>query len=125
MSPDEARSERASPAAIALPLLLLMLPFEPRHPTLHLPWVEITLLEGAGAAVMATVLWSRRTEVLALLRHPPLPLACLSGFAGAHLVSAALAPAHGDHALRFALRMVAAAVFALAVAASPPRARQR
>lgn len=112
-------------AALSLPLLLAILPFEPRQPTLPLLGLQFTLLECAAGAVMAVLFSSCRERLGELVRRPPLPLAFLATYAGANLLSAAVAPAHRGPAAVFCLRMVAAAVFALLVAAAPPEARRR
>jgi O-antigen ligase len=112
------------PSAWVLPLLLLILPFEPRRPTLRTLGLELTLTELAAAAAIVFILWSRREQVLALLRRPPLPLACVWGFAAAHLLSALWASDHQGLAFKFALRMTGAALFALAAAAATPLSRQ-
>jgi hypothetical protein len=104
---------------------VLLLPFEPRRPSLHAFGLTLTVLEGAAAVLGAAMLWSVRRRLPALLRRPPLPLAFLGLYAAAHVLSAVLAPAHRDLAAKFALRMVVMAGLAAAIAASPPEAGRR
>jgi O-antigen ligase/polysaccharide polymerase Wzy-like membrane protein len=109
----------------ALSALLLVLPFEPRRPTLPVLGFELTLLEGIAAAAAALLLYANRDRLVGLLRRPPLPLAFLWSYVAAQLLSAAVAPMNRGLAVKFALRMAAAAVFALAVAATPPDVLRR
>lgn len=108
-----------------LTALLFLLPFEPRKPVIHLPGMDLTLLEVAASLALAALLAAGRAGLPALLRRPPPPIALIFGFAAAHLLSAALAPSYRGLALKFALRMTAAAVFALAVALAPRAAHRR
>lgn len=103
----------------ALSTLLAALPFEPRRPTLPLFGLELTLLEAVAAAAILVLLYANRDRLRGLLRRPPLPLVFLWSYVAAQLLSAALAPMNRGLAVKFALRMAAAAVFALAVAAMP------
>jgi hypothetical protein len=104
--------------------LLFLLPFEPRRPVVAIAGFELTLLELAAAATTAALGWLARRRLLATLRRPGLPLALLAAYAGAHLLSAAVAPEHGAAAAAFALRMVAMATFACVTATLAPRAIQ-
>jgi hypothetical protein len=97
--------------------LVLVLPFEPRWPVLSALGLEFTLLEGAAALATLGLLWILRARVRELLRRPPLPVLGLAAFAAVHFVSAAWAPSHRLGAAVFSLRMTAAAVLAVAVAA--------
>jgi hypothetical protein len=110
---------------LALPALVLLLPFEPRRPVLPLLGFQLTLLEASAAVLGAALLWSVRARVPALLRRPPLPLAFLGLYAAAHVLSVAFAPAHRDLAAKFALRMLVMAAVGLAVAAAHPEAVRR
>ena len=112
-------------ASLWLPALVLLLPFEPRRPTLHLFGLTFTLLEAAAAALGGALLWSVRRRAAALLRRPPPPLAFLGLYAAAHVLSVVFAPAHRDLAAKFALRMAVMAGLSVAVAASPPEAGRR
>lgn len=108
-----------------LAVLPLLLPFEPRRPTLHLLGLELTALElAAGAAILLLLSWGR-ARLPSLLQRPPPPLALLGAFAAAHLLSAALAPFHREEAAKFALRMVAAWLFAVGVSLAPREAHRR
>lgn len=111
-------------ASVAL-LVLALVPFEPRRPTASAWGFEFTLLEMAVGLALLVLLVTGRQRVAEGLRHPPAPVAALAAFAAAHLLSAAWAPANRDLAARFALRMVAAAVFAFAVSLAPADARRR
>jgi hypothetical protein len=103
----------------ALSALLLVLPFEPRRPTLPVLGLELTLVEAAAGIATVLLLYAQRDRLRGLLRSPPLPLAFLWSYVAAQLLSAAVAPMNRALALKFALRMTAAAAFALAVAATP------
>jgi hypothetical protein len=103
----------------ALSALLLVLPFEPRRPTLPVFRFEVTLLEAAAGIATVVLLYACRERLGDVLRRPPLPLAFLWSYVAAQFLSAAVAPMNRGLALKFALRMTAAAVFALAVAAAP------
>jgi O-antigen ligase len=85
---------------------------------------QVTLLELVAAVTTAALLWAGRSRLRALATRPPLPLACLAAYACAHVLSAAFAPVHAGLAAKFSLRMVAAALFAFAVATTPRRARR-
>lgn len=119
----QARGGRA--AAWCLAGLMLLLPFEPRRPLLHLLGFEVTLLELATALVGPVLLWLGRHRIPSLLRRPPRPLLFLSLYAAAHVLSSALAVAHRDLALKFSLRMIAMAGIGLVVALQPPEAHRR
>jgi hypothetical protein len=108
-----------------LPALVVLLPFEPRRPSLGLFGLTFTLLEAAAAVLGGALLWTVRGRLPALLRRPPLPLAFLGLYAAAHVLSVVFAPAHRDLAAKFALRMLVMAGLAAAVAASPPEAGRR
>jgi len=103
----------------ALSALLLVLPFEPRRPTLPVLGLELTLLEAVAAAATAILLWLGRERLGAILRRPPLPLALLASYVAASALSAAVAPMNRVLAAKFVLRMAASAALALAVAAAP------
>ena len=103
----------------ALSALLLVLPFEPRRPTLPVLGLELTLLEAVAAAATAALLFLGRERLGAILRRPPLPLALLASYVAASALSAAVAPMNRVLAAKFVLRMAASAVLALAVAAAP------
>ena len=103
----------------ALCALLLVLPFEPRRPMFHLLELAFTLLEVAAAVAAAVLLIAHRDRLRGLLRRPPLPLALLWSYVAVQIVSATVAPMNRVLALKFAMRMAAAAGFALAVAATP------
>ncbi len=107
---------------MALGSLAFVLPFEPLRPVLRALGLELTLLELVAAAAAAVVFATRAGRVAHALGR--LPLACLAAFAAANLLSAAFAPADAGLAAKFALRTVAAATLAVAVAAAPPRARR-
>ena len=109
----------------ALATLLLVLPFEPRRPTLPVLGLELTLLEMVAAAASAALLFLNRDRVRAILHRPPLPLLFLWCYVAANGVSAAAAPLNRVLAAKFVLRMAAAAVVALAVAAAPREAVRR
>jgi hypothetical protein len=109
---------RARAAGTALAVLMAVLPFEPRRPTLDLAGLRFTLLELIAAGVLPMLAWSARDRLRALIRRPPWPLALLAAFAAVHVASAAWAPAMRGDALAASLRMVAAASFAVVVAAS-------
>lgn len=111
----------ASPAL----LVLALLPFEPRRPRVSFLGLEFTLLEMAVGLALLALLLSGRNRLVEALRHPPAPVAALAAFAAAHLLSAVWATAHRDLAVKFALRMVASAVFAFAVSLAPAEARRR
>lgn len=114
----------ARAAGAALASIAFVLPFEPLRPVLRAWGLGFTWLELAAAAATLVVLAACRSAWFRLIARPPRPLAFFAAFAAASLLSAALAPAHRGLAVTFALRMVAAAVFALAVAAAPARARR-
>jgi hypothetical protein len=101
--------------------LILLLPFEPRRPALPLFGLQLTFLEAAAAAATLWLLWSVRSRLGALLRRPPLPVACLAAFAAVHFVSAASAPIHRQAAAVYSLRMASAAALAAAVSACDTR----
>jgi O-antigen ligase len=94
------------------------------RPVLGAFGLAFTLLELAAAVAALVVLAACRAEVVRLVSRPAWPLVLLAAFAAAHLVSAAFAPAYAGLAAKFALRMVAAAALAIAVAATPRRARR-
>jgi hypothetical protein len=100
--------------------LILFLPFEPRRPVLPVFGVEFTLLEVAAAVTTVSLVWCVRRRLWAMLRRPPLPVACLAAFAAVHFLSAAAAPAHAAQAGVYSLRIAAAAALAAAVAACAP-----
>jgi O-antigen ligase len=104
--------------------LLLLLPFEPRRAALQAAGLNLTLLELAAAICVGGLAFSLWRRAAALLRRPPLPLALLFAYAAAHVLSALLAPDNAAAALKFSLRMLAMAAFALTVAASPVPARR-
>jgi hypothetical protein len=104
---------------------MLVLPFEPRRPTLALGGVQLTLLEAVAALATLALLAASRRSVASLLARPPAPLLFLAAYAGVHLLSAVLARAHREAALKFALRMAACGLFALVVAAAPRQAHRR
>jgi O-antigen ligase len=106
-----------------LPALTFLLPFEPRR-GLALAGMRVTALEAAAALAMLALLWSGRASLRALAQRPPLPLVFLAAYAVAHLASAACAEDNPALALKFALRMTAAAVFAWLVAAAPASERR-
>jgi hypothetical protein len=112
-------------AVAALTALLLVLPFEPRRPTLPVLGLELTLLEAVAAAAVAVLLYANRDRLGALLGRPPLPLAFLWSYVAAQFLSAAVAPMNRVLAAKFAVRMAAAAAFALAVAATPREVLRR
>ena len=107
---------------MALGSLAFVLPFEPLRPVLRALGLELTLLELVAAAAAAVVFATRAGRVAHALGR--LPLAFLVAFAAANLLSAAFAPADAGLAAKFALRTVAAATLAVAVAAAPHRARR-
>lgn len=109
----------------ALATLLLVLPFEPRRPTLAVLGLEVTLLEMVAAAASAALLVLNRDRVRAILHRPPLPLLFLWCYVAANGLSAAAAPMNRVLAAKFVLRMAAAGVVALAVAVSPREAVRR
>lgn len=108
-------------AGRALAALVLVLPFEPRWPTLSLLGLQWTFLEAAAAVSTVIAAWFVRRRLGALLRRPPLSVACLSAFAAVHLLSAVAAPAHREAAAVYSLRMTAAAALAVIVAACERR----
>lgn len=105
-------------------MLFLLLPFEPRAGVLAAGGTQVTLLELVAAVTAGALLWAGRSRLAALATRPPPPLVLLGAYAAAHVLSAVFAPAHADLAAKFSLRMVAAALFALAVATAPPRAHR-
>jgi len=111
-------------ATVALGVLVLLLPFEPRG-ALRLGGLSFTLLEAAAAAAAVALAWAGRHRLVPLARQPPLPLAALGAYALAHLLSAVLAPEENARAGRFALRMTAMAAFGVLVAAAPREARKK
>jgi hypothetical protein len=111
-------------AGIALVVLVLLLPFEPRA-ALKAGGLSFTALEGAAFLAAGALAWAGRDRLLPLLRRPPLPLAALGAFALAHMLSAVLAPEQNARAARFALRMAAMAAFGVLVAAAPAEARRK
>lgn len=115
----------AGAAAAALGLLLALAPFEPRVPVVPVAGTELTLLELAAALTCALWLAAGRRRLPDLVRRPPLPLAFLFAYAAAQALSATLAPAFRDSALRFAVRMAGVALIALATALAPPAAHRR
>ena len=72
----------------ALSALLVVLPFEPRRPTLPVLGLELTLLEAVAAAATAALLFIGRERLGPILRRPPLPLALLGSYAAAGALSA-------------------------------------
>src|SRR5262245_40433232 len=112
-------TSRSTIEAVLLVGLVCLLPFEPRQPTAPLFGFEVTLLEAGAGLLGLALAWTGRRRLLALARRPPLPLVFVTLYAAAHVVSAWLAPVHGDLALKFALRMVALAGFAWLAAAAP------
>ena len=107
---------------MALAALGLVLPFEPLRPVLVWFDLRFTLLELAAAAAIVVVLASCWREARPGIGRKP--LAFLAAFAAANLLSAAFAPNDTWLSAKFALRTVAAAAFAVAVALAPPRARR-
>jgi hypothetical protein len=103
----------------ALSALLLVLPFEPRRPTLPVLGLELTLLEAVAGLAATALLFLERERTGAVLRRPPLPLVLLASYVAASALSAAVAPFNRVLAAKFVLRMAASAVLALAVAAAP------
>lgn len=103
---------------------MLLLPFELRRPALQLAGFQLTLLEIAAALCAGWLAISLRRPAARLLRRPPLPLLLLFAYAAAHVLSALLSPENAAIALKFSLRMLAMAGFALLVAAAPARARR-
>jgi O-antigen ligase len=103
---------------------MALLPFEPRRPTLDVAGLHTTLLEATVAAASLALLWLCRERLRELWARPPLPLLLLAGYAAAHLASAGLAEAYRTQALKFALRMTAMVLFAVAIAATPSRAQR-
>ncbi len=110
---------------MSLAALVALLPFEPRRPTLPLLGLEVTLLEAVAAVVLAALLAGNRRELPAVIRARPLPLLAVSGYALAHLASAAFAGENQVLAFKFAARMAVMAVFAWLVSAAPETARRR
>jgi hypothetical protein len=110
--------------AALLFLLVLLLPFEPRWPTLAVLGTRITLLELAAALLLPSLAIASRERIFALACRPTAPLLLIALYAAAHLISAALAPREVSGAARFALRMLAMAGCAWVVAALPGRARR-
>lgn len=106
-------------------LVLALLPFEPRHPTVSVGNVEFTLLEMAVGLALAVLLFEGRERAAARLRHPSAPVAALAAFAAFHVLSAVCASTNRDLAAKFALRMVGAAAFAFAASLSSVEARRR
>src|SRR5262245_48115331 len=96
--------------------LMLLLPFEPRQHVLGLAGLKVTLLELVAAAAMGGLAWVGWRGVSELARRPPLPLLFLSAYAGAQVLSAALAPERSGAALKFSLRTLAMTAFAWLVA---------
>lgn len=105
-------------AVAVLSALLLVLPFEPRQPAPILG-LHLTLLEAVAAAATAVLLYLGRERLGSILRRPPLPVALLGSYVAVSAFSAATAPMNRLLAAKFVLRMAAAAVMALAVAAAP------
>jgi len=103
----------------ALCALLLLLPFEPRPALVQAFGLQLTLLEAAAAFAAAVLMAAHRDRLGAALRHPPLPLAFFASYVAAQFLSAAVAPMNRVLAAKFAMRMAAAGLFALAVAATP------
>ncbi|HEX6739835.1 MAG TPA: O-antigen ligase family protein [Vicinamibacteria bacterium] len=112
--------ERASLGLLAA--VLLLLPFEQRAALVHAFGLNFTLLEvtTAAATVGLLALWPGR-----LRERPAPPLLALLALALANLVAAAAADQHRAAAAVFALRLVAALFFALAVSVAPARVQQR
>lgn len=116
---DASPETGAAPQAILLAGLVCLLPFEPRRPALPLFGFQLTLLEAAAAVFALPLFWLGRRRLGALVRRPPLPLVCITLYAAAHVLSAALAREHGALAGKFALRMAAMAAYAWLAAAVP------
>lgn len=112
-------------AGALLALLVVLLPFEPRRPTLDVLGLHFTLLEAATAVISMALAVLSRPRLESLARARPWPLLALWLYAAAHVISAAATPYHADLARRFSLRMVAMAVFATLVAALPAATRRR
>lgn len=103
---------------------MVLLPFEPRRPTLAGFGLEFTLLETVAAAVMLALLVAHADRLPHVLAQRPLPLLCLSAYALVHAASAALAEEHRFEAGKFAVRMAAMAAFGWLVAAAPSPTRR-
>ncbi len=117
-------SARGRASSLWLSSLLFLLPFEPRDPALHVLGAQTTLLEAAAGIAGLALLWLTRARLASLLGRPPLPLLLLAGYAGAHVVATVAAPEPAAASLKFALRMIVMAGFALVVAALPSEARR-
>jgi hypothetical protein len=105
--------------------LAVLLPFEPRRPALDLLGFRVTVLEAAAALAGIAVAWLERRRVAAVLTRPPLPIALLAGYALVHVIASGLAPVEPATALKFAVRMVAMAAFAVVVCAAADEAGRR
>jgi hypothetical protein len=116
--------QSSSTAAWLLAGLAAVLPFEPRSAALSLGGLTLTPLEALAGLATLGLAWSLAPRLRTLVRRPPLPLLCLAAYAAVQLLSALLAPAHMELALKFAARMVAMAGFAFVVAAAPPAAQR-
>lgn len=92
---------------------------------LELSGLELTLLEIVAAVALTGLAWAGRRRLVRLWGGRPWPLLLLGAYAGAHVLSAALAPERGASALKFSLRMLAMAAFAAAVAVAPLAARHK
>ncbi len=122
MSSDRTHPSNGRASAIWLSGLVLLLPFEPRAPTLSLFGLTTTVLEAAAVVVVVALLWLERERLVGLARRPPAPLLWITAFAAAHVESALVADDHRSLALKFALRMAAMALLATLVAAVPAAA---
>jgi O-antigen ligase len=109
-------------AGLLLAGLLVLLPFEPRRPTLPMFGVEITLLEAAAALVTLACAIAARGRLTLRGRGP---VVALLVYAAVHVISALTTPHHPELAWRFSLRMAAMALFAVVVSALPADVRRR
>lgn len=103
----------------------MLLPFEPRQPTLPVLGFQITLLEAAAALAMLALGWANRVRLRELLAARPWLLLGLSAYALVHLASALWADDRRLEALKFSGRMAAMAAFGWVVAAAPASERRR
>lgn len=109
---------------LALPALIVLLPFEPLSPRVTCLGAELSLLELAAALVLATLLgevWKGKERLSPL----PAPLVLLGLFVVVNALSAALAEAHPTLARRFVLKVAAAWLLAAIVAVLPEETRRR
>lgn len=116
--------ERA--AAAALGVLLALVPFEPREPLFRAAGLRFTLLEVAAAGVLLVLagLYGRSLAARGVRGALTPPVLALLALAVTSLVSAACAPEYRGPAAVFSLRLGAAALFALVVAALPRRVQE-